>query len=117
MPDAGGYLGSAYFKITIAGTDRTLAATSDSELVVLPAFTGEPEQLWRIDQLTDGSWRIMPKSLATGRSVRRREQFRQSIHVRSQQRQAALVTKYAVTRFNPDRNTREGRELPLKLFI
>jgi len=28
----------------------------------LPIFTGEPEQLWRLDQLTDGSWRIMPKA-------------------------------------------------------
>jgi arabinan endo-1,5-alpha-L-arabinosidase len=64
VPDAGGYLGSPYFKITVAGTERALAATPDAELVVLPAFTGQPEQLWRIDQLADGSWRIMPKSLA-----------------------------------------------------
>jgi len=63
VPNAGGYLGSPYFKITIAGTDRTLAATEDAELVVLPAFTGAPEQLWRLDQLTDGTWRIMPKSV------------------------------------------------------
>ncbi len=59
---AGGYLGSPYFKITIAGTERALAATADAELVTLPAFTGGAEQLWRIDQLPDGSWRIMPKS-------------------------------------------------------
>ncbi len=63
VPNAGGYPGSPYFKITIAGTDRTLAATPDAELVVLPAFTGAPEQLWRMDQLADGSWRIMPKSV------------------------------------------------------
>ncbi len=63
IPDAGGYPGSPYFKITIAGTDRTLAATADAELVVLPAFTGAPEQLWRIDELADGTWRIMPKSI------------------------------------------------------
>ena len=63
VPNAGGYLGSPYFKITIAGTDRTLAATEDAELVVLPAFTGAPEQLWRLDQLTDGTWRIMPKAV------------------------------------------------------
>ena len=62
VPNAGGYPGSPYFKITIAGTDRALAATEDAELVVLPAFTGAPEQLWRMDQLADGSWRIMPKS-------------------------------------------------------
>ena len=35
----------------------------EGELVVLPAFTGAPEQLWRIDQLADGTWRIMPKSV------------------------------------------------------
>jgi arabinan endo-1,5-alpha-L-arabinosidase len=63
VPNAGGYPGSPYFKITIAGTDRTLAATPEAELVVLPAFTGGPEQLWRMDQLADGSWRIMPKSV------------------------------------------------------
>ena len=63
VPNAGGYPGSPYFKITIAGTDRTLAAAEGAELVVLPAFTGAPEQLWRFDQLADGSWRIMPKAV------------------------------------------------------
>jgi arabinan endo-1,5-alpha-L-arabinosidase len=63
VTNAGGYPGSPYFKITIAGTDRGLTATEDAELVTLPAFTGGPEQLWRIDQLTDGTWRIMPKSV------------------------------------------------------
>jgi arabinan endo-1,5-alpha-L-arabinosidase len=63
VADAGGYLGGPYVKITIAGTDRTLAATPEGELVVLPAFTGAPEQLWRLDQLADGSWRIMPKAV------------------------------------------------------
>lgn len=62
VPNAGGYPGSPYFKIIIAGTDRALAATEDGEVVVVPAFTGAPEQLWRMDQLADGSWRIMPKS-------------------------------------------------------
>jgi arabinan endo-1,5-alpha-L-arabinosidase len=60
---AGGYPGSPYFKITIAGTDRALAATADSDVVAVPAFTNSPEQLWRIDQLTDGTYRIMPKSM------------------------------------------------------
>jgi len=60
---AGGYLGAPYFKITIAGTDRTLAVTEGRELVALPAFTGGSEQLWRFDQLADGSWRIMPKAV------------------------------------------------------
>ncbi len=63
VASAGGYPGSPYFKITIAGTDRALAATEDAELVVLPAFTGGAEQLWRIEQRADGTWRIMPKSI------------------------------------------------------
>jgi arabinan endo-1,5-alpha-L-arabinosidase len=62
-PNAGGYPGSPYFRIGIAGTDRTLAATADAELVVLPSFTGAPEQLWKIEKLADGTWRIMPKSV------------------------------------------------------
>lgn len=63
VADAGGYPGSPYFRIAIAGTERTLAATDGGEVVALPAFTGAPEQLWRIDQLTDGTYRIMPKSV------------------------------------------------------
>ena len=63
VPNAGGYPGSPFFKITIAGTDRTLAASEDRELVVLPAFTGAPEQLWRFDQLADGTYRLMPKAV------------------------------------------------------
>jgi len=63
VANVGGYPGSPYFKITIAGTDRTLAATADAEVVAVPRFTGSPEQLWRIDQLTDGTYRIMPKSV------------------------------------------------------
>jgi arabinan endo-1,5-alpha-L-arabinosidase len=69
VPNAGGYPGSPYFKITIAGTDRTLAASNDAELVVLPAFTGGPEQLWRMDQLADGAWRIMPKSVPNSKEA------------------------------------------------
>ena len=65
--DGGGYPGSPFFKITIAGTDRALAATEDRELTVLPAFTGASEQLWRIDQLADGSYRIMPKAVPNSR--------------------------------------------------
>jgi arabinan endo-1,5-alpha-L-arabinosidase len=63
VANASGYPGSPYFKITIAGTERTLAATPERELVVVPTFTGGPEQLWRIDQLTDGSYRVMPKAV------------------------------------------------------
>ena len=67
VANAGGYPGSPYFKITIAGTDRALAATADGELVAIPAFTGGPEQLWRIDQLTDGTYRLMPKAVPTAK--------------------------------------------------
>lgn len=63
VANAGGYPGSPYFKIVIEGTDRALAATADSDVVTVPAFTGAPEQLWRIDQLTDGTYRISPKSV------------------------------------------------------
>jgi arabinan endo-1,5-alpha-L-arabinosidase len=62
-PNAGGYPGAPYFKIAIAGTDRVLAANVDAELTVLPAFTGAPEQLWRLDQLSDGTYRLMPKAV------------------------------------------------------
>jgi arabinan endo-1,5-alpha-L-arabinosidase len=64
VANAGGYLGAPYFKITIAGTDRALAATADKDLVTVPVFeAGAPEQLWRIEQLSDGSYRIMPKAV------------------------------------------------------
>ena len=61
VPEAGGAFGAPYYKIAIAGTDRVLAATPDNTVVADPGFTGAPEQLWRIDQLTDGTYRIMPK--------------------------------------------------------
>ncbi len=60
---SGGYLGGPYYKIVIAGTGRALAATAEAELITVPTFTGAPEQLWRIDQLTDGTYRIMPKEV------------------------------------------------------
>ena len=63
VAEGGGYLGGPYYQIVIAGTNRTLAATADKELVTLPAFTGTDEQLWRIEQLVDGTYRIMPKRL------------------------------------------------------
>ena len=63
VTNAGGYPGSPWFRIQLGGTDRTLAATADAELVALPAFTGSPEQLWRIEQYPDGTWRILPKGV------------------------------------------------------
>lgn len=69
VADAGGYPGSPYFKITIAGTDRALAATADAELTTVPTFTGQPDQLWRIDQVIDGTYRIMPKTVPNSKDV------------------------------------------------
>lgn len=63
VPEAGGYLGGAYYKITIAGTDRVLAATAEKEVTTLPEYTGGDEQLWKIEMLTDGTYRIMPKAV------------------------------------------------------
>jgi arabinan endo-1,5-alpha-L-arabinosidase len=62
VANAGGYPGAPCFRITIAGTERSLTATAGGELAVSP-FTGAPEQLWRIDQLADGTYRIGPKSI------------------------------------------------------
>jgi len=39
-------------------------ARAERELAVATTFTGAPEQLWRIDQLADGSYRLMPKASA-----------------------------------------------------
>jgi arabinan endo-1,5-alpha-L-arabinosidase len=63
VTNAGGYPGSPYFTITLEGTKRALAATADAEVVAVPVSTDAPEQLWRIDQLTDGAYRIMPKAV------------------------------------------------------
>ncbi len=63
VPEAGGYLGNSYFKIVIEGTERALAATADLELTTVPTFTGGDEQLWRIEQLIDGTFRLMPKAI------------------------------------------------------
>lgn len=59
----GGFLGSPYYKITIAGTNRALVATADKEVKTVAEYTGADEQLWQIDQLTDGTYRIMPKAI------------------------------------------------------
>ena len=63
VPEAGGYLGGPYYKIVIEGTNRALAAAEGHELTTVPAFTGADEQLWKIEQLTDGTWRIAPKAI------------------------------------------------------
>ena len=62
VPEAGGYVGGQYYKIQIEGTEKTLTATEDIDVKVAPEFTGADSQLWRIEQCTDGTYRIMPKS-------------------------------------------------------
>ena len=61
VPDAGGYLGGPYFRIQISGTERTLTAMADGSVIATPYYNSSDGQLWRIDQLTDGTYRIMPK--------------------------------------------------------
>ena len=69
VPEKGGYLGGPYFKITIAGTERALCATSDKEVTTVPTYTGADEQLWRIEQLIDGTFRIMPKVIPSQEGI------------------------------------------------
>ncbi|MCF0203188.1 MAG: family 43 glycosylhydrolase [Bacteroidaceae bacterium] len=57
--DKEGYLGSLYYKIMIDGTDRALTANG-TEVTTAP-YKGQCMQLWRIEQCTDGTYRIMPK--------------------------------------------------------
>ena len=66
VPDKGGWFGAPYYRIGITGTERVLAATPAGEVGAVPAYTGADAQLWRIDQLTDGSYRITPKVRAKG---------------------------------------------------
>lgn len=63
VPELGGTIAGSYVKITIAGTNRALAAKAGAELETVPEFTGADEQLWRIDQLTDGTYRLSPKAI------------------------------------------------------
>ena len=63
VPEAGGYLGGPYYKIVIEGTSRALAAAEGAELVTVPEFTGADEQLWQVDLLIDGTYRLMPKAI------------------------------------------------------
>ena len=52
VPEAGGYLSNPYFKITIAGTNRALAATASKDVTTVPEFTGADEQSAIINILT-----------------------------------------------------------------
>ena len=58
-PEAGGRLTGPLYEIKIEGTNRALTATANLELTT-KEFQGEDSQLWWIEQLTDGTYRIMP---------------------------------------------------------
>ena len=58
-PEAGGSLTGPLYEIYIEGTTRALTATANME-VTTKEFAGEDAQLWHIEQLTDGTYRIMP---------------------------------------------------------
>jgi arabinan endo-1,5-alpha-L-arabinosidase len=59
VPQAGGRLTGPLYEIKIDGTNRALTATANLELTT-KEFQGEDAQLWWIEQLTDGTYRIMP---------------------------------------------------------
>ena len=59
VPQAGGRLTGPLYVIKIDGTNRALTATANLELTT-KEFQGEDAQLWWIEQLTDGTYRIMP---------------------------------------------------------
>ena len=63
VPGAGGYLGGPYFRIVTEGTGRALAAAPGARLETVPEFTGADRELWRIEQLVDGTYRILPKEI------------------------------------------------------
>jgi arabinan endo-1,5-alpha-L-arabinosidase len=69
VANAGGYPGSPFLKITMAGSNKALAINANKELITVPEFTGAQEQLWRVDQLIDGTWRIMPRTLSAAKDL------------------------------------------------
>ncbi|MCR5159774.1 MAG: family 43 glycosylhydrolase [Prevotella sp.] len=54
-----GTIAGPLYVIRIEGTNRALTATADLELTT-KEYAELDEQLWRIEQLTDGTYRIMP---------------------------------------------------------
>jgi len=62
VPQAGGTLTGPFYEIKIEGTNRALTATANLELVA-KEYKGDGAQLWRIEQLIDGTYRIMPSSI------------------------------------------------------
>ena len=58
-PTGKGTIAGPLYTIRIAGTNRALTATANLE-VTTKDFADLDEQLWRVEQLTDGTYRIMP---------------------------------------------------------
>ncbi|MCQ2251538.1 MAG: family 43 glycosylhydrolase [Bacteroidales bacterium] len=67
IPEAGGFLGGQYARISIQGTNKTLAATADGEVNVAPEYNGDASQLWKIEQLVDGTYKVTNKK--TGKAL------------------------------------------------
>jgi len=59
VPTDKGTITGPLYVIRIEGTNRALTATADKE-VITKELANADEQLWRIEQLTDGTYRIMP---------------------------------------------------------
>ena len=62
VPEAGGTIGGPLYAVTIEGTNRALTATETLELTTRD-YQGEQCQLWRIEQATDGTYRLMPHAV------------------------------------------------------
>ncbi|MCQ2202180.1 MAG: family 43 glycosylhydrolase [Bacteroidales bacterium] len=65
----GGYLGAPYYTIMIEGTERALAVGENDSIIAVEKYSGADEQLWRIEQLIDGTYRIMPKAQGDSQKV------------------------------------------------
>ena len=61
-PTTKGTITGPLFTICIEGTNRALTATADLELTA-KGFANLDEQLWRVEQLTDGTYRLMPYAI------------------------------------------------------
>ena len=61
-PTTKGTICGPLYTIRIEGTNRALTATADLELTAKD-YAELDEQLWRVEQLTDGTYRIMPYAI------------------------------------------------------
>jgi arabinan endo-1,5-alpha-L-arabinosidase len=62
VPQKGGNICGPLYEIKIEGTNRALTATENLQLTSRE-YTGDENQLWFIEQLTDGTYRIVPFSI------------------------------------------------------